>query len=117
MMRTASPCPRPPTVALPERTSFGVILGTGVGGGIVVHGRALQGPNLITGEWGHNPLPWPTSDEFEGPPCYCGKRGCIESWLSGPAFERDYAAQSGITRQGRDIIAAAHAGENDATLA
>lgn len=95
---------------------FGVILGTGVGGGIVVHGRALQGPNLITGEWGHNPLPWPTSDEFDGPPCYCGKRGCIESWLSGPAFERDYAAQSGTARQGRDIIAAARAGENAATL-
>jgi len=96
---------------------FGVILGTGVGGGIVVHGRALQGPNLITGEWGHNPLPWPTADEFDGPPCYCGKRGCIESWLSGPGFERDYAAQSGMARRGRDIIAAAHAGEDAATLA
>src|SRR6187399_1553935 len=67
-----------------EPIVFGVILGTGVGGGIIVRGQTLQGPNLITGEWGHNPLPWPTADEFDGPPCYCGKRGCIESWLSGP---------------------------------
>jgi fructokinase len=96
---------------------FGVILGTGVGGGIVVHGRSLQGPNLITGEWGHNPLPWPTAEEFDGPPCYCGKRGCIESWLSGPGFERNYAAQTGIARQGRDIVAAAQAGEREASRA
>ena len=91
---------------------FGVILGTGVGGGIVVRGHCVQGPNLITGEWGHNPLPWPTADEFEGPSCYCGKRGCIESWLSGPGFERDYAADGGTARNGRDIVAAAQSGED-----
>jgi fructokinase len=96
---------------------FGVILGTGVGGGIVVRGHALQGPNLITGEWGHNPLPWPTAEEFDGPPCYCGKRGCIESWLSGPGFERDYAAESGIRRRGREIVTAAQSGEGEAMRA
>ena len=68
---------------------FGVILGTGVGGGIAVHGRVLTGPNAIAGEWGHNPLPWPGPDEWPGPPCWCGKTGCIETLLSGPAFERD----------------------------
>ena len=66
---------------------FGVILGTGVGGGIVVRGRAIDGPNLIAGEWGHVPLPWMTSGEFPGPVCYCGKRGCIEPFL-GPASSR-----------------------------
>ncbi|MBL0171266.1 MAG: ROK family protein [Gemmatimonadaceae bacterium] len=95
-------------------TVFGVILGTGVGGGIVVNGRCLEGPNLICGEWGHNPLPWPKADEFEGPSCYCGKRGCIEAWLSGPGFERDFATRCGVTRSARsarEIVAAAHSGE------
>jgi fructokinase len=68
---------------------FGVILGTGVGGGIVVRGRALEGANRISGEWGHNPLPWPTAEELPGPKCYCGKTGCIETWLSGPGFAED----------------------------
>lgn len=75
-----------------KRVVFGVILGTGVGGGIVVDGKVLTGPNAIAGEWGHNPLPWPQGDEQPGAPCYCGKSGCIETWLSGPAlsaaFER-----------------------------
>lgn len=73
-------------------TLFGVILGTGVGGGIVVNGTLLSGPNAIAGEWGHNPMPWPRHDEWPGPACYCGRTGCIETFLSGPAFERDYAA-------------------------
>ena len=68
---------------------FGVILGTGVGGGIVVDGRPLTGPNAIAGEWGHNPLPWPRDEERPGPPCYCGKSGCIETFLSGPGLARD----------------------------
>src|SRR5580700_3567234 len=68
---------------------FGVILGTGVGGGIVVDGKLLTGPNAIAGEWGHSPLPWPRDDERPGPLCYCGKRGCIESFLSGPSLARD----------------------------
>ena len=86
---------------------FGVILGTGVGGGIVVDGHILSGANLIAGEWGHNPLPWPTSDEWPGPPCYCAKRGCIEAWLSGPAFERDHAEHTGLTLSAAEIARAA----------
>jgi len=86
---------------------FGVILGTGVGGGIVVDGHILSGANLIAGEWGHNPLPWPTSDEWPGPPCYCAKRGCIEAWLSGPAFERDHAEHTGLTLSAPEIARAA----------
>src|SRR5947207_2744353 len=70
---------------------FGAILGTGVGGGIVVNGRVLDGANAIGGEWGHNPLPWPRDDERPGPPCFCGQSGCVETWLSGPAFERDHS--------------------------
>ena len=77
------------------RVAFGVILGTGVGGGIVVDGVALDGRNGIAGEWGHNPLPWPRGDEHPGPACYCGRSGCIETFLSGPAFERDHLAYSG----------------------
>ena len=69
---------------------FGVILGTGTGAGVVVHGRVLTGANAIAGEWGHNPLPAPTDDERPGPACYCGRRGCVEVFLSGPGFARDY---------------------------
>ena len=71
-------------------TVFGVILGTGVGGGIVAHGRLLAGPNAIAGEWGHNPLPWPEDAERPGPACYCGRSGCIETFLSGPGLARDH---------------------------
>ena len=74
---------------------FGVIVGTGCGGGVVVHGRVLTGPNAIAGEWGHNPLPWPSDDERPGPPCYCGKTGCLETFLSGPGLARDYARRAG----------------------
>jgi fructokinase len=94
---------------------FGVILGTGVGGGIVVDGRCLVGPNLVAGEWGHNPLPWMTADEFPGPACYCGKVGCIESFLSGPGFERDHAQRSGRSERSRDIVTAASLGDEDAS--
>lgn len=96
---------------------FGVILGTGVGGGIVVHGRALEGPNLVAGEWGHNPLPWMTPSEFPGPPCYCGKHGCVETFVSGPGLERDYAAAVGAPRRSADIVAAAAGGAPAATAA
>jgi len=72
-----------------------VILGTGVGGGVVVGGRPLQGSQLIAGEWGHNPLPWPTDAERPGPPCYCGKRGCIETFVSAPGMERDHERATG----------------------
>lgn len=77
-------------------TVFGVILGTGVGGGLVVNGHLIDGPNAIAGEWGHNPLPWPTPDELPGHYCYCGKMGCIETFLSGPALERDYGESLGV---------------------
>ena len=90
---------------------FGVILGTGVGGGIVVGGRCLVGPNLVAGEWGHNPLPWMTPDEYPGIGCYCGRRGCIETFVSGPAFEREHLARSGIARSGRNIVRAARDGD------
>ena len=90
---------------------FGIILGTGVGGGIVVDGRCLSGANLIAGEWGHNPLPWLGADEWPGPPCYCGKRGCVETWLSGPALERDHAEHTGLTLPTREIARAAVDGD------
>src|SRR5213076_531479 len=93
------------------RVVFGVIIGTGVGGGIVVDGKCLPGANLIAGEWGHNPLPWLTPDEQPGPPCYCGKRGCVEAWLSGPGFERDHAQRTGLALSGREIVRAAAAGD------
>ena len=93
---------------------FGVILGTGVGGGIVIQGHLLAGPNAIAGEWGHNPLPWPTDDERPGPPCYCGQRGCIETFLSGPGLVGDYAATASRQTEPGDIARRAAAGEQDA---
>jgi fructokinase len=74
---------------------FGAILGTGAGGGVVVGGRAVEGRNRIGGEWGHNPLPWMAPDEYPGPRCNCGRQGCIEQFVSGPALERDHAAATG----------------------
>ncbi|MGB0712801.1 MAG: ROK family protein [Gammaproteobacteria bacterium] len=99
-------------------SAFGVILGTGCGGGIVLNGRLLGGPNAISGEWGHNPLPWPHADESPGPACYCGKHGCIETWLSGPAMQADHERQTGRIRQAREIAADAENGDrsSQATL-
>jgi fructokinase len=74
---------------------FGVILGTGVGGGIVVHGKVLTGTNAIAGEWGHNPLPAPGSEDVPLPACYCGRAGCIETYLSGPGLARDHEQATG----------------------
>ena len=91
---------------------FGVILGTGVGGGIVVRGEVLTGPNAIAGEWGHNPLPWPRDDERPGAACFCGHSGCIETFLSGPGVERDHLAMTGQRLASLDI--AAHAARGDA---
>jgi fructokinase len=93
---------------------FGVILGTGVGGGVVVDGRVLVGPNAIAGEWGHNPLPWPEGDEYPGPDCYCGRRGCNEIYLSGGGLVRAFA---GAPRTARDIASAAARGESAAVAA
>jgi fructokinase len=95
------------------RTVFGVILGTGVGGGAVVNGAALVGPNAISGEWGHNPLPWPRPDELPGDLCYCGKRGCIETFLSGPGFAANDQSNRG-RRSAPEIVEAARAGETRA---
>ena len=96
---------------------FGVILGTGVGGGVVVDGRPLTGPNAIAGEWGHNPLPWPRGKESPGPKCYCGKKGCIETFLSGPGFADDFAAATGTQMAAPDIVARAESGETAALAA
>jgi len=98
---------------------FGVIVGTGTGGGVVVNGRPLHGANAIGGEWGHNPLPWPRADELPGPACYCGQHGCIETWLSGPGFEREFAAVTGRHLGAAAIVQAAESGEAaaEATLA
>ena len=93
------------------RVVFGVIMGTGCGGGIVVNGQLLTGRNLIAGEWGHNPLPWPQPDEIPGPPCYCGKQGCIETWISGPAVMADHARHTGGALAAPEIMAAAARGE------
>ncbi|HER34574.1 MAG: ROK family protein [Halothiobacillaceae bacterium] len=98
-------------------TVFGVILGTGVGGGLVVDGRVLVGANAIAGEWGHNPLPWMGAAERPGPDCWCGLSGCIEQWLSGPAFERDYVSYGGETLDAASIVARAASGEEGATAA
>lgn len=98
-------------------TVFGVILGTGVGGGIVVNGRVLTGANAIAGEWGHNPLPHASADP-PSPPCYCGRHGCIEAWLSGPALSRDHLENTGETLSAQQIGARAQAGDSacEATL-
>jgi fructokinase len=93
------------------RAVFGVILGTGTGGGIAVDGRIWTGPNAIAGEWGHNPLPWPRAGEWPGPACYCGKTGCVETFLSGPGLARDYAAATGAVAEGHEVAARAAAGE------
>jgi fructokinase len=97
------------------RSVFGVILGTGVGGGLVYDGSLIAGPNAIAGEWGHNPLPWPRvwphGDERPGPPCYCGRLGCIETFLSGPGLARDYAAATGSAAVPEAIVAAAESGD------
>ncbi len=90
---------------------FGVILGTGVGGGLVVRGELLTGPNAIAGEWGHNPLPWPKDDERPGFPCFAGHSGCIETFLSGPALERDHLRAHGEALGAEEIAARAATGD------
>lgn len=99
------------------RVVFGVILGTGVGGGIVIDGRVLTGTDAIAGEWGHNRLPAADpliADEHPGPRCYCGRRGCIETWLSGPALTQQGRARHALARSPADWAHAADAGESDA---
>lgn len=93
---------------------FGVIIGTGTGGGIIVDGKILTGVNAIGGEWGHNPLPWPRDEELPGPECYCGKQGCIETFLSGPGFTRDHLSHGGQGETPAEILAQS---ENNDALA
>lgn len=96
---------------------FGVIVGTGCGGGVALNGHVHAGRNGIGGEWGHMPLPWATGDELPGPECYCGRRGCLEMWISGTGFERDFAAHSGRELRGKDIVAAAQSDDAEALSA
>jgi fructokinase len=90
---------------------FGVILGTGCGGGLVVEGRLLDGPRGIGGEWGHNPLPWPRGDELAPPSCWCGRPGCIEVWVSGPGLAADHERTSGAALSAEEIVARAAGGD------
>lgn len=96
---------------------FGVIVGTGCGGGLVVNGHQHGGPHGLAGEWGHNPLPWPSVDELPGPQCYCGKRGCLETWISGTGLMRDFLHLTGRPLDGAAILAASQAGDAEAEAA
>jgi len=95
---------------------FGVIIGTGTGAGIVVNGHVLTGANGIAGEWGHNPLPWPEGAELPGPPCYCGRHGCIETFLSGPGMSADHQRVSGQKLDAATIVARAADGDAECEL-
>ncbi|NYT41475.1 ROK family protein [Sphingomonas sp. R-74633] len=93
------------------RVAFGLILGTGCGGGLVVDGQIVEGANGIGGEWGHVPLPWATAEEYPGPDCWCGQSGCLETWISGSGLRRDHHARTGDTLDGEAIIQAARRGD------
>ena len=90
-------------------SSFAIILGTGCGAGVVINGHLLAGPNAIAGEWGHNPLPWPKPDEMPGQKCWCGKHGCLETWVAGPSFAADHFRVTGEKLDAATIIARAPA--------
>ncbi|HEY7383993.1 MAG TPA: ROK family protein [Beijerinckiaceae bacterium] len=90
---------------------WGVILGTGAGSGIAIDGRPLSGPHKVAGEWGHNPLPWPRDDERPGPPCFCGKSGCLETFVSGTGFAADHARRTGETLRAEEIVARMRRGD------
>ena len=85
------------------KSLFAVILGTGVGGGLIIDGKIFSGANLISGEWGHNPLPWPNANEFPGPDCYCGLQGCIETYLSGAGLENTFCEITGYKMSANEI--------------
>jgi fructokinase len=106
--------------ALPQDADgvvFGAILGTGCGGGVVVHGRVLPGRNRMGGEWGHTPLPWATPSEYGARQCWCGRENCLETWISGTGFEADYAKATGRTLKGPAIVAEAADGDSGAQAA
>lgn len=96
---------------------FGVIAGTGCGGGVCVHGRLMEGVGAVAGEWGHTPLPWATEEETPPPECWCGRRGCLETWISGTGFARQAAARLGRTLSAEAIVALAETGEEAALSA
>jgi len=100
-----------------QHVVFGVILGTGCGGGVAIGGRVHEGPNGVAGEWGHNPLPWPRPEEYPGPKCYCGKRGCMEMWVSGTGIALDYRTVTGKTLTTQEIVSQFEAGDREATAA
>jgi fructokinase len=97
-----------------QRVVFGVIIGTGTGGAIVIDGQVIVGANAIGGEWGHNPMPWPQPGEWPGPPCYCGRTGCIETFLSGPGLAEDHRAATGNVADAARIAALAVSGDGGA---
>ncbi len=96
---------------------FGAILGTGCGAGVVLNGQPYAGHNGLAGEWGHTPLPWAQAHEIPGPPCYCGHHGCLETWISGVGFERDFFRATGEELSGKQIVALAMQGDEQATAA
>src|SRR5215468_9704304 len=97
-----------------KRVVFAAILGTGCGGGIAIEGRVHHGPNGVAGEWGHTVLPWMRPEEFPGPECYCGFRGCIETWISGTGLEKDYERATGTKLTGKEIVAHSIEGQAEA---
>jgi fructokinase len=99
------------------RVTFAVILGTGCGGGLAVDGRLIEGANGVGGEWGHIPLPWPSAEELPGPKCWCGKQGCLETWVSGTGLQHDYERVNDKRLDGNGIIQAARRGEPQAVAA
>jgi fructokinase len=96
---------------------FAIILGTGCGGGLAMRGKVHEGRNSVAGEWGHNSLPWPNASEFPGPDCFCGKRGCLETWISGTGLGDDYERCTGGARSGKEVAEAAEAGDREALAA
>jgi fructokinase len=105
----------PDALGVAHPTVFGVILGTGTGGGVVVGGELLVGPDAIAGEWGHNSLPWPAQSEYPGPDCWCGQRGCIETFLSGPALAREHRTRTGQDLEASRIAELAAQGDAEAS--
>jgi fructokinase len=100
-----------------SNVTFAIVLGTGCGGGLVVNGQLIEGANGIGGEWGHIPLPWPTHDELPMPPCWCGQRGCLETWVSGSGLQRDFFQHTGRELNGEAIVSAARKGDGEAESA
>ena len=94
-----------------KRSVFGVIIGTGLGGGLVYDLKPISGPRGTGGEWGHNPLPWSSENEIPGPQCWCGRSGCLEAWVSGPALALNYTARAGKTYQASEIAQKATEGD------